>query len=106
MARCIECLAFVAVTRGDAGPNGEMQWQHAARLLGAAEAQREASAVPMRPEEQTEYDLVKVRLLEPEGRSALPGVLDAWREGRAMTRAQAMEYALCSDGSGSIAGAI
>jgi predicted ATPase/class 3 adenylate cyclase len=106
MARCIECLAFVSVARGDAGPNREMQWQHAARLLGAAEAQREASASLMMPEERAEYDQVKGRLLGTDGRPPLPGVLDAWRQGRAMTRAQAVEYALCSDGSTSIAGAI
>jgi predicted ATPase/class 3 adenylate cyclase len=97
-ARCIECLGFIAAARGDTGPDGERLREHAARLLGAAEAMREASAVPMRPEERAEYDQVKDRLLGADGRSPLPGAEEAWSQGRAMTRAQAVEYALCEDG--------
>jgi predicted ATPase/class 3 adenylate cyclase len=94
VARCIECLGFIAAERGDAEADGGASSRHAARLLGAAGALREASAVPMRPEERTEYDRVAGRLLGTEGGPPSPGAPDAWREGRAMTRAQAVEYAL------------
>jgi tetratricopeptide (TPR) repeat protein len=92
IARCMECLAFIAAARGEAEPGQPSLLDHAARLLGAAEALREASASPMMPEERTEYEGSVSRLKES------PDFAAAWRQGRALTRAQAVEYALCEDG--------
>jgi tetratricopeptide (TPR) repeat protein len=98
IARCMECLAFVAVARGDGAQDRERLRQHAARLLGAAETLRVASTAPMMPDERSEYDPIVGQLLGTPGQPTRPGVSDAWHEGRAMTRAQAVEYALRSDG--------
>ncbi len=97
IARCLECLAFIVVARGETDPDRERLWHHAGRLLGAAETLREASGVPMMPEEQPEYAQVKRRLIGENGGRPLPGVPEAWQEGRTLTPPQAVEYALRED---------
>jgi predicted ATPase/class 3 adenylate cyclase len=93
IARCMECLAFIAAARYAAQPDREWLSEHAARLLGAADALRESSSSPMVAEEQAEYDLMVGQL------TGAPGFDAAWRQGRAMTRAQAVEYALREEGA-------
>ena len=48
LAECLEGLAGVAVAQG--------HLEHAARLLGAAEALREATGAPLSPRERVRYD--------------------------------------------------
>ena len=48
LAECLEGLAGVAVA--------QRQLEHAARLLGAAEALREATGAPLSPRERVRYD--------------------------------------------------
>ncbi len=83
MARCIECMAFIA--RANGAP------RHAARLLGTAEALRENSASPMTGDERVEYD----REI-----SALRAAMDErdfhamWQEGRVLSTDQAIAVAV------------
>jgi hypothetical protein len=74
IANQLENVAFVAIERGDAA--------RAARLLGAAEALREASASPMTVNEEGEYAARVSRLRES---APVADVDGAWREGRIMT---------------------
>ncbi len=63
----------------------------APRLFGAAEALREAIGAPLPPNEQEEYrrNIDRAReMLEVEAFAS------AWKEGRAMTLEQAIDYAL------------
>ena len=75
----LEGLAGVAVARG------EFRW--AAQLWGAAEALREASAVPLPPVDRTTYEqavqAARAQLSEPAYEAA-------WQEGRTMTPGQAL----------------
>lgn len=83
VAHELECLAYIAQRRGAPA--------RAARLLGAAEALREQTGVPMLANEQVEYEAEVATLKQ---------VLDAWElqsewlAGRAMSIEQAVEYAL------------
>lgn len=79
----LECMGFIAVTRGQA--------ERAARLFGAAEALREACGVPMTPMERIEYDLA-VESLKRLIDSAT--VQANWSEGWGMNVEAAVEYAL------------
>jgi DNA-binding CsgD family transcriptional regulator len=80
---CLEGLAQVASARG--------QYEHAARLFGAAEAQREIVGWWYEPVDQASHDqwVVPTRAILGETPFAA-----AWAEGRAMTLDQAIEYAL------------
>jgi predicted ATPase/class 3 adenylate cyclase len=98
IARCLECLAFIAVARGQIGREHQGLSQHAAHLLGAAETLREESGAPMTPEERAEYDQIVNALVEQTKGSFGTEFNAAWSEGRAMTRAQAVEYALHDGG--------
>ncbi len=82
VAQCLERLGGIAAS---AAP------QRAARLLGAAEALREAIGVPLPTYDRADYD----RAAEG-ARAAVtePVFATAWAEGRAMTLEQAIEYAL------------
>jgi non-specific serine/threonine protein kinase len=79
----LEGLAQGAAARG--------HYKHAARLFGAAEAQREIVGQRFEPLDQASHD----RWVTP-ARTALgdTSFTAAWAEGRAMTMEQAVEYAL------------
>jgi non-specific serine/threonine protein kinase len=80
---CLEGLALAAAATGHYG--------HAARLFGAAEAQRETVGHRFEPVDQASHD----QGVAPT-RAALEDTAfaAAWGEGRAMTMEQAIEYAL------------
>lgn len=82
-AECLEGLAGVNCLQG--------QTTRAARLVGAAEALRELSGMPVPPYRRADYEriLTTVRAQSDEATFA-----KAWSEGRAMTMEQAIEYAL------------
>ena len=83
MANQLEAMAFTAIARGGG--------QRAARLLGAAEALREASHDPMTVDERREYDAALERL-----RGILDGpALDtAWAAGRGLKADAAVALAV------------
>jgi tetratricopeptide (TPR) repeat protein len=83
VANQLECFAFIAVEVG--------QWERAAKLMGAAEALREAADTPMLIHEQSEYDLHFARLKE---RADQEQVEAAWEAGRHMSMGEAVAYAL------------
>jgi tetratricopeptide (TPR) repeat protein len=85
IANQLENVAFLAIERGDPA--------RAARLLGAAEALREASASPMTVNEDGEYVARVARLRE----SAPVASIDAaWRAGRVMTPTDAVALAMAT----------
>jgi hypothetical protein len=75
----MECLGLIAALQG--------RVTRAARLLGAAEAQREALNAPMTFYERVEYDAVAGPL------RAAPEAAAAWAEGRRMTMDEAVALA-------------
>ena len=83
IANQLEAFAFVAVARKDGG--------RAARLLGAAEALREASGSPLLAVERPEYDEQVGRLREMLDDSSLRS---AWAQGRQMTMEDAVAFAV------------
>jgi predicted ATPase/class 3 adenylate cyclase len=83
VANQLESLAFTALATGGS--------DRAARLFGAAEALREASSDPMTAPERVEYEaeLERLRgLVDPKALAA------AWADGRAMTAAVAVDFAV------------
>lgn len=85
VAHQLECFAFIAKT--------QEQGERAVKLLGAAQALREASNSPMTPQERIEYDneIASLRAgMNEQDFSAL------WAEGRSMSMEQAVELALRS----------
>jgi predicted ATPase/DNA-binding CsgD family transcriptional regulator len=74
MARCIECLAFIAIT--------EKRDKQAARWLGAAEIIRESSHAEMIPPEQEEYQREVAILRSRMNPNDFTG---SWSEGRILT---------------------
>jgi tetratricopeptide (TPR) repeat protein len=92
VARCLECLAFIAIQAAQANPDQRSQQvRHAATLLGAAEGIRQVNQAPMTPVERPEYEsqVDALRAL------ALPGALEqAWAAGRAMDLDSAVAYAM------------
>ena len=89
-ARCLECLAFVAIaqTGVPGATDGQSSLRKAARMFGAASAVRESSASNMEPKEQAEYgrELAKLRArLDGESLNA------AWAHGRAQSLEQAIQ---------------
>ncbi len=78
--------------------NARRQYDRAARLLGAAEALRQAFETiggGLSPELQADYDRRLASTRRSLGESAFAA---AWAEGRAMTLDQAVEYALAAEG--------
>src|SRR5262245_30268482 len=65
--------------------------ERAARILGASLALRESIANPLSDRERVPYEALRNALREALGE---PGLAAAWEAGRAMTYAQAVEYAL------------
>jgi non-specific serine/threonine protein kinase len=86
VAECLERLGGVA--------GGQGHLERAARLLGAAEAVREAIGAAALAQDRTDDDrnvaIVRSRLDEKR-------LNMAWAEGRAMTLEQAIEYALAGE---------
>jgi len=83
IAHQLECFGFIA--------RAQNELPRAARLLGAAEALREALGTPMTGLERTEYDREVAALrvqMDAEAHAA------KWAAGRAMTLDQAVAYAL------------
>ena len=83
VANQLESLAFTALALGDAS--------RAARLLGAAEALREAAGDAMTPQERVEYDAEVGRLRANLDAAVLD---DAWADGRNLTAADAVALAV------------
>ena len=83
VANQLESMAFTTIARGG-GPK-------AARLLGAAEALREASGDPMTLDERAEYDAEVERL---RGMLGAPELDQAWAEGRHLSAADAVALAV------------
>ncbi len=83
VAHQLECFAFIA--------EAQEQLSRAARLLGAAEALRENTRLPMTLYERPEYEQHLTAVREQMGEAAFAA---AWAEGRTLTMEQAMEYAL------------
>jgi non-specific serine/threonine protein kinase len=83
VANQLENVAYVAVERG--------AFERAARLLGAAEAMREAATAPMAYDEEPEY-----RRFVDRTRAGMPaGVFaDAWAAGRTLSLTTAVAEAL------------
>ena len=84
-ADCLEGLARIASAKG--------QCEHAARLFGAAEVQRETVGWNLSPPDQPYHDrsMASARAGLEEAAFAA-----AWAEGRTMTLEQAVEYGLAS----------
>ncbi|HVA84921.1 MAG TPA: AAA family ATPase, partial [Candidatus Saccharimonadales bacterium] len=83
IAHQLESFAFIAVARGDG--------IRAGRLLGAAEALREAAGAPMTDMERRECETQARRLSEVGDSRALA---EAWAGGRRMTADEAVAFAL------------
>jgi hypothetical protein len=83
VAHQLECFAFIA--------EAQEQLSRAARLLGAAEALRDNTHLPMTPHERPEYDQHLTSVREHLGEAAFAA---AWAEGRTLTMEQAIEFAL------------
>jgi tetratricopeptide (TPR) repeat protein len=83
IANQLEAFAFVALARQNGGRAG--------RLLGAAEALREAAASPLLGVERPEYDAEVGRLREMLDEESLRSV---WAEGRLMKMEDAIAFAL------------
>ena len=83
VANQLESLAFTAIASGDAS--------RAARLLGAAEALREAAADAMTPDERVEYDAEVDRLRAHLDARALD---ETWTDGRNLTEADVVAFAV------------
>jgi predicted ATPase len=83
VAHEVESLAFMA--------QAHEEFERTARLLGAAEAERERLSLPMTPVEHREYaaNLAALRVQGPS-----PELDTAWAAGRALTMDQAVAYAL------------
>ena len=81
--RCMERLAFAILGTGDAA--------RACRLLGAAEARRDALGTRRPPIQQPAVDQCREKL---RGILGLDRFAAAWAEGQAMSLDQAMDYAL------------
>jgi predicted ATPase/Tfp pilus assembly protein PilF len=80
---CIECLAEITVARGE--------FERTARLLGAAEALREAIGAPRPPADSADCERLMTSAREALGEEALAAAVAL---GRAMTLDRVVEYAL------------
>jgi ATP/maltotriose-dependent transcriptional regulator MalT len=85
IANQLESVAFVALIREDNVT--------AARLLGAAEATREAAEAPMLPYERAEYEAAVAAVRE---RLDGPALASAWAEGRRLSTDEAVAMALAA----------
>jgi len=83
LADCYERLAWVA--------NARREPEQAARLLGAAEAAREAAGLALVPARRPDRDQIVVTARRTLGEETLAA---AWAQGRTMSLEQAVAYAL------------
>jgi predicted ATPase/class 3 adenylate cyclase len=83
VAHQLECFAFIARHEGEA--------ERAARLLGAAEALRDAIGVPMLSDERIGYEQETASLRDQMDAGAFATI---WTEGRAMDLERAISYAV------------
>lgn len=92
-ARCIECLAFIALAQSDAAEGGPQldRLKLAGRLIGAAAMLREESGTPMTPPEQIEFGEQVEKLRQRLGAEVFQA---AWSEGHTLSREQAVRLAL------------
>jgi predicted ATPase/class 3 adenylate cyclase len=92
-ARCIECLAFVAIAQSEAPDIADRQdWlRKAARLFGAAAALRESSGSNMEPKEREEFEREQAKLSAQLDGETLKG---AWGEGRSLPIEQLVQSTL------------
>jgi predicted ATPase/class 3 adenylate cyclase len=96
IARCLECLAFIAnaqdagSTLGVSKKKEDVMLRHAAMLFGAADGIREASRSAMRPEERQEYEAQVAELRRLLDREELES---AWEAGRALDVERAVALA-------------
>ncbi|MEZ4767399.1 MAG: hypothetical protein R2844_03125 [Caldilineales bacterium] len=90
IARCLECLGFIAVNQARDAAEPLPLLRRAATLFGAAESIRLTNNSPMHPWERTEYDgyVATLRdMLDPEMFAS------AWHTGQGMDLDQAVAYA-------------
>jgi predicted ATPase/class 3 adenylate cyclase len=87
VARCLECLAFIAGEQAQSagGTSGQEQLRRAAILLGAAETIRQEQQSGMNPIEQKEYDrlLGQIQAFASQDDSNQSILEQAWGEGQA-----------------------
>ncbi len=83
IASALQACGFLAASR--------QLPERAARLLGAAQALREAIHVPLAPVEQADYEPCVVDVSAMLGAEAFAAI---WAEGRALSQEQAVAYAL------------
>ena len=90
IARCLECMGFIAQEPTSDAPKPQNLLRRAATLYGAAETIRQTNNTPMSPWEQPEYDGhvdALRRMLNPTELAA------AWQAGQRMVLDQAVAYA-------------
>ena len=101
LAHQLECFAFIAIAQAQTQNTALLQnaallqraqlLQRAAQLLGTAEALRETTESPMRPNERSEYDQQVSALrtqMEPQAYA------EAWAQGRSLNMDEAVAFAL------------
>jgi tetratricopeptide (TPR) repeat protein len=91
-ARCLECLAFVAIAQSAApgATDPQVPLKKAARLFGAAAALRESSASKMEPHERREYERELAKLSAQLDGESLKA---EWALGHAFSLEQAVQFA-------------
>jgi predicted ATPase len=89
VARCLECLGFIAVAQAKVlSPNEHtLQLSRAAELFGAAEAMRKENRTDMTPIEQAEYEGQKAELAElSSGPGSIKTLIEqAWLSGASLS---------------------
>ena len=91
IAECLEGMAGVALRLGAGQACGQGQTERAARLLGTAEALREAIGAPLPSAHRADYERLVVTVRARLGEGTFE---QAWSQGRVMPLEQAIEYAL------------
>ncbi len=93
IARCMECLGFIARARAEKAENHEKiaDLERAAQLLGAAESIRTSYLSPMTAEERPEYDAEVVAAQAILSNEAFRA---AWQRGHRLDLDQAITFAL------------
>ncbi|MGE5225110.1 MAG: adenylate/guanylate cyclase domain-containing protein [Omnitrophica WOR_2 bacterium] len=96
IARCLECLAFIAGERGKNASPVELDQEltRAALLFGAAEAMREKNQAKMTLEEKKEYDrsTAEIQAIVDRQEMTRNTYQAAWAKGRGMNVDQVISY--------------
>jgi len=91
VARCLECLAFIAIAQAKDGPEGQPNLLlRAANLYGAAATLRTTSRSDMSIDERKEYEAQLPRLQQSLEPAEISG---AWAAGQALDLTQAVAFA-------------